>query len=342
MKRIVRFPARFVTLAAAAAIVLSFAGSGYVSAQTIAAPEKLAAAKPTKSAPKRITSGGPHVYLLRGLLNIFSLGMDDLAQKISARGIRATVHNHAEWQSLADEIAAKYTAGDRGAIVLIGHSLGADAVMFMGEYLGKKGVPVALIVPFDGTGSFSASRNVARVMNLTQRDYARMTRGSGFRGELNNIDVTHMGVGHIDIDKSARLHTMVVNKVVGVVGRGGGTRTASPDGAPRAPAARPSDPAAPSGDNPPKPAPSPAANATSGSASAVAPVTAAAPAIAAAPATAAASVTAAAPAAPVTVAAPAAPAPAAPAAVSSAARETAPAKPAAGDTAAPAKPAIRF
>ena len=40
-----------------------------------------------------------HVYLLRGLMNIFSLGMDTLAAKIQRRGIYATVHNHAEWSS---------------------------------------------------------------------------------------------------------------------------------------------------------------------------------------------------------------------------------------------------
>ena len=83
--------------------------------------------------------------------------------------------------------------------------------MFMGEYLGKKGVPVALVVPFDGTGSFAASSNVERVMNLTQRDYAYMRKGAGFRGELSNIDVSNQaGIDHINIDKSARLHALVL------------------------------------------------------------------------------------------------------------------------------------
>src|ERR1700761_6809986 len=36
------------------------------------------------------------VYLLRGFLNVFSLGMDDLAAKLQADGISATVMNHAE------------------------------------------------------------------------------------------------------------------------------------------------------------------------------------------------------------------------------------------------------
>ena len=44
-----------------------------------------------------------------------------------------------------------------------------------------------------------------RVMNLTQRDYAYMRKGSGFRGELSNIDVSNQaGIDHINIDKSAR------------------------------------------------------------------------------------------------------------------------------------------
>jgi thioesterase domain-containing protein len=81
-----------------------------------------------------------HVYLLRGLMNIFSLGMDTLAAKIQRRGIYATVHNHAEWQALADQAAAAYHAGKEGPIIIIGYSLGADAVMEMSAYLGRKGV----------------------------------------------------------------------------------------------------------------------------------------------------------------------------------------------------------
>jgi hypothetical protein len=184
---------------------------------SIAAPEK-------KAAPAPRTGAGPgHVYLLRGLLNIFSLGMDDLAAKLQARGVAASLYNHSEWQSLADDIAAKYKAGKHGPIILIGHSLGADAVMIMADYLGKKSVPVALVVPFDGTGSFAASGNVSRVMNLTQRDYAYMKRGAGFRGELQNIDVSKDGsIDHINIDKSGRLHNLVVAKVLSILGRGGG------------------------------------------------------------------------------------------------------------------------
>ena len=205
------------------ALILAVMASGPASAQDTASIER--SAKPSS---KRVAQSAGHVYLLWGLLNVFSLGMDDLAAKIQARGISASVHNHSEWQTLADAIIAKHKAGNRAPIVLVGHSLGADAVMFMGEYLGKSGVPVALIVPFDGTGSFAASSNVARVMNLTQRDYAHMRRGAGFRGELSNIDMSGQpGIDHVNIDKSARLHAMVLSKIQAVLGRGG-SRTATP------------------------------------------------------------------------------------------------------------------
>jgi hypothetical protein len=260
MIRIVHFPA---IMAVAAGLVVGASLPAF--SQNIAAPERTASVgSAQKRAPAQTSTA--HVYLLRGLLNIFSLGMDDLSQKLERRGIRTSVHNHSEWETLSDQIAARYKAGNKGAIILVGHSLGADAVMFMGEYLGKKGVPVALIVPFDGTGSFAASSNVQRVMNLTQRDYAYMKRGHGFRGELSNIDVSGQGYGHTDIDKADRLHNMVINKVVGIVGRGG-TRTAAPDAAPKP---RPADAPASAPAAAPSAAPAPAA-APSGSSGSVAP-----------------------------------------------------------------------
>lgn len=221
---------RLATLAAAAALLLSFAGLP-ATAQT-AAPGTGDAIKPIMAPPAaKKTAAHPraktntaksqaHVYLFRGLLNVFSLGMDELADKIKASGIPATVYNHTEWEEIAGRIIADYKNGNHGPIVLIGHSLGADAVIFMADALGRSGVPVALVVPFDGTQTLVAPSNVARVMNITQRDYAFARRGAGFRGELQNVDVSSQGVDHLNIDKSPRLHAMVLNKIVAVVKKG--------------------------------------------------------------------------------------------------------------------------
>src|SRR6476646_9987768 len=170
-----------------------------------------------------------HVYLLRGLLNIFSLGMDNLAEKIQRHGIHATVHNHTEWQTLADNAAAAYHAGKEGPIIIVGHSLGADAVMQMSAYLGQKGVPVALAVPFDARGSYATSRNVRRLLNLTHAGYGYMSRGAGFHGSLSNVDVSSdANIDHLNIDKAARLHTRVVAAILEVAGNSGGNQRLAP------------------------------------------------------------------------------------------------------------------
>jgi len=160
-----------------------------------------------------------HVYLFRGLADVFSLGMNTLTDELNSRGVAATVHSHTDWKSIADKAAGNYKAGREGPIILIGHSLGADAVMEMADYLGDKGVPVALVIPFDATQSFPAPGNVARVVNLTQRDYAYMKRGSGFRGSLANVDVSgDPNISHTNIDKSPRLHAQAISEVLTVVG----------------------------------------------------------------------------------------------------------------------------
>ncbi len=160
-----------------------------------------------------------HVYLFRGLADVFSTGMDTLAQELNSRGVYATSHSHSDWKSIADRAAADYKAGKEGPIILVGHSLGADAVMEMADYLGDKGVPVALVVPFDGTQSFPAPGNVGRVLNFTQRDYAFMRPGPGFRGSLTNVDLrSDPTIDHLTIDKSPRLHARVISEVLAIVG----------------------------------------------------------------------------------------------------------------------------
>ena len=160
-----------------------------------------------------------HVYLFRGLADVFSVGMDTLADELNKRGVYATSHSHTDWKSIADRAAADYKSGKEGPIILVGHSLGADAVMEMADYLGDKGIPVALVVPFDGTQSFPASGNVGRVINFTQRDYAYMRPGPGFHGSLSNVDLSaDHSIGHITIDESPQLHARVIAEVLAIVG----------------------------------------------------------------------------------------------------------------------------
>jgi pimeloyl-ACP methyl ester carboxylesterase len=188
-----------------------------------------------------------HVYLFRGLADVYSLGMNTLADELNARGVYATAHSHTDWKPIADKAAADYKAGKEAPIILIGHSLGADAVMEMADYLGDRAVPVALVVPFDGTQSFPVPGNVGRVINFTQRDYAYMRPGPGFRGSLSNVDLSSdHSIDHVTIDKSPRLHARVISEVLAIVG---GHRIAAPAASKPAPAGAPGVGAA-SGDGP--------------------------------------------------------------------------------------------
>ena len=206
-----------------------------------------------------------HVYLLRGLMNIFSLGMDTLGEELDRRGVYTTVENYSGWETLANQAAARYRAGTEGPIILIGHSLGADAVMQMAGYLGRKGIPVALVVPFDGTESFTASANVARVLNLTKHYY--MSRGPGFHGSLINVDLSsNPNIDHLNIDKSPRLHARVIAEVLAIVGAhraGTSSAAAPPTGSVPAPSGAEgtskAEPAGAAGDDAVKPAAAPMA-----------------------------------------------------------------------------------
>jgi pimeloyl-ACP methyl ester carboxylesterase len=163
-----------------------------------------------------------HVYLIRGIGNVFSLGMDTLAAKLSAKGVRQSVTNHLTWPSLASRIIAEYKRNKKLApVILVGHSLGGNAVLLVASRLNKAGVPVRLMVVFDATEATPVSANVAEAINYYYpggRGDA-LKPGSGFKGRIRNDDLRDLpGLKHMNIDESATLHKRVVAKVLSVLG----------------------------------------------------------------------------------------------------------------------------
>src|SRR5499427_9514495 len=201
--------------AAGASVVATLGISGAAAQTTKPAPYATASHAASNHASSRDDASHPHVYLMRGLLNIFSLGMDQLAAQIARNGIDASVYNHSVEEAVVGTIVQKYRTGDRGPYILVGHSLGADAVMVMAQQLNAQGVPVALVVPFDGTESYTAQANVSCVVNLTQRKYAYMQAGAGFHGKLSNVDVSSdTSIDHVTIDKSPRLQAVALKEIL--------------------------------------------------------------------------------------------------------------------------------
>jgi hypothetical protein len=159
---------------------------------------------------------GAHVYLLRGVLNIFSLGLDDIAAKLERQGIPVTVANFVSWSSLADDAAAEYRSGKVRTIILVGHSSGATALPDMVAKLGQLGVPVKLAIGLDSVFRTKLAGNAERYINFYVASGAGepVTRTRDFRGTLENVDVQAVpGVGHLSIDKNQIMQQKVINAI---------------------------------------------------------------------------------------------------------------------------------
>lgn len=229
-------------------------GSTQGSAQPLPKPKP----KPAAQAAQKITTD-TKVYLLRGLLNIFSLGMDALSDKLNAMGIKAEVFNHDSWPQVASRIIDDYAKGQQGAVVLIGHSLGADVLFNLTERLERDNIPVRLVVPFDPTASYEVTKNVDHLLNFYQLNGfgRRVSAPKGYKGELVNMDLSgDESFGHGSIDKSEKLHDLVIAKIKKVALGPAKKRPASP----KTNAATTAAPGAKPGSTPPAPAPTPIAN----------------------------------------------------------------------------------
>jgi hypothetical protein len=231
-----RFP-RWSILLRVAAILVVLAG---VSAQM----------RPAQAAPAEPAAA--HVYLIRGVLNIFSLGMDQMAATLQAQGINATVHNHMLWASIADDAAAEYKSGRVKTIILVGHSSGATCLPAVVARLSEQGVPVKLAIGLDSVFQTAVVGRVERYINFyVANGYGtRVGQTKGFQGKLENVDVeTVPGVSHLTIDKNEAMQRKVIAEIDAAV-RSGPVRSPvqAKQAKPRPPVARgttpPAEPAA--------------------------------------------------------------------------------------------------
>jgi len=160
------------------------------------------------------------VILLRGWFGVFSTGLDDIADTLKAKGIRAEVAGHLYWKTAADEILRERAEGKTGPLVLVGHSQGANNVIDLARAIEAHNVPVALLVTLAPYRQDPVPGNVMRAINYYQSSGwgAPITAGPGFRGKLFNIDVREDStVTHINIDKSAHIQAEIAREIAAVV-----------------------------------------------------------------------------------------------------------------------------
>ncbi len=186
------------------------------------------------------------VYLMRGIANMFSYGLDDLATKLRAQGIDATVYQFDEWQDLAQKAVSWSLSHNREPIVIIGHSLGADAAVHMAQRMTSLGLSPTLVITFDPVGLNMVQETGGRFINYYQSNNGfgqELVDGPGFTGSIDNRDMKNMpGINHFNLEKSPVLHEQVVQLLKSVMTRKVKAPTPEPartSGAPKPPADAP-------------------------------------------------------------------------------------------------------
>ena len=215
-------PTKF-TLITMITVMMALSGCNS-SSKSSSSTQTISASKPAVANSKRALA--PHVtrtgeiILLRGLANVFSKGMDVIGDRLKAKGVDARVYNHAAWENLATDLI---TRSKRKAvsypIIIMGHSLGANASLQMATYLGKHGIPVSYVVAFDPTVANYVGPKVRRVVNYyLPNGKNRVRRGNGFKGKLSNIDVSNIyGIKHTTVEKNRKLQNHSIDSVMRLV-----------------------------------------------------------------------------------------------------------------------------
>ncbi|MCP4305805.1 MAG: lipase, partial [bacterium] len=89
-----------------------------------------------------------------------------------------------------------------------------------GNYLGRAGVPVRLVVVFDAVNAGRpVGPGIAEVVNFYKPNgHGRIIgKSAEFTGKLVNVDLSDKKeIGHLNIDKMSDLHDEVVAMVLGI------------------------------------------------------------------------------------------------------------------------------
>ena len=159
------------------------------------------------------------VYLMRGLANIFSLGLDVYGEELSKRGIANCVFNHSHWQSLVNDIIERsYRGAVSEPVMIVGHSLGAGVAPKMATSLARHNIRVAYVAMLDPVEPTQVGGEVQEIINyyLPKRNKDnRLYPSRDFSGALDNVNPGQFGkIDHFNIDENPNLKGVILTKIV--------------------------------------------------------------------------------------------------------------------------------
>ncbi len=168
----------------------------------------------------KITPTQPgEVYLMRGLANIFSLGLDQYGKELSGRGIENCVFNHSHWQSIVNDIVERsYRNAVSEPIMIVGHSLGAGVAPKMATSLARHNIAVAYVAMLDPVEPTQVGGEVEEIINYylpKKNKDNKLYASSDFAGELDNVHPGKFGdIDHFNIDENRNLKGVILTKIV--------------------------------------------------------------------------------------------------------------------------------
>ncbi len=193
-------------------------------AATLALAAVLTPAPPAHAGKGKFVAERPgEVVFLRGLANIFSLGLDSLSDELKKYGVYSYVHNHKAWQDIGKQIIAKSRRGELTyPVVIIGHSLGAGASPKLATMLGREGIAVEYMVLLDAVEPLPVTNFVTEAVNyyLPKKKGQNLIKPSkDFAGQYENINVRERlkGIDHFNIDENEILRGQMTKKIFELV-----------------------------------------------------------------------------------------------------------------------------
>lgn len=165
------------------------------------------------------------IYLIRGFMNIWSRGMDQMASQLRRRGCKAKSISNGQWNGIARDIISRSRSGKVSyPIIISGHSVGGVEAPQFANTLGAAGVTTALVVGvdpgFERPPPFR--RGAKRVVNYWVRGSARghpYRSASGFTGTIRNIDIRPFSsASHTQIEKDPRVQRRIVAQIAAAAG----------------------------------------------------------------------------------------------------------------------------
>ncbi len=194
-----------------------------------AEPARKAKPRQTRPAKAATPTKAASVYLMRGFLGVFSLGMDRLDASLRANGVKTRILGHTGWPSVVSEILAEQALhpGQHVPVVIVGHSLGGNAALQAAYALGRQGFPVDLVVTVDPTMSRPISPVVKRYLNIYMSGDAFGAKLAASGKTIANDDIranptlNKSGVNHFTMDENPVVQQQIIQEVMRTLGRRG-------------------------------------------------------------------------------------------------------------------------